>query len=331
MQLIVKGRLEDQLTEVLGKLRPKGSDNPPIMVFLDPKCTRNLSDYRSVPIAEPQLYKVLSKVFFENGAMQNRDVLVLMDGRSARNGNNIRSFISEGKKAKVLGSRGGVQLRLFYTNKEFGLAGDNTVRLRKSKTVFHACLPDPLETVNVVGRSEYYSGLPSRQRKWIDVPGTNASRGWSGLPLRSEVYNTVSPETKKLVCGENEKHALEATTEGLESDVAEEVLEENAKLVLFPWECIEQVYAELLHCFASGDVDDEVRSTVLDLTPGSGMLCTAATRAGLHYVGLTNSLLHSQLIEETAPCHNYYTPGVLTSCCLSLKFPRTLPRWSWPR
>lgn len=331
MQLIVKGRLEDQLTEVLGKLRPKGSDNPPIMVFLDPKCTRNLSDYRSVPIAEPQLYKVLSKVFFENGAMQNRDVLVLMDGRSARNGNNIRSLISEGKKAKVLGSRGGVQLRLFYTNKEFGLAGDNSVRLRKSKTVFHACLPDPLETVNVVGRSEYYSGLPSRERKWIDVPGTNASRGWSGLPLRSEVYNTVSPETKKLVCGENgnEKHALEATAEGLESDVAEEVFEENAKLVLFPWECTEQVYAELLHCFA-GDVDDEVRSTVLDLTPGSGMLCTAATRAGLHYVGLTNSLLHSQLIEETAPCHNYYTPGVLRSC-LSLKFPRTLPRWSWPR
>ena len=102
MQLIVKGRLEDQLTEVLGKLRPKGSDNPPIMVFVDPKCTRNLSDYRSVPIAEPQLYKVLSKVFFENEAMQDRDVLVLMDGRSARNGNNIRSLISEGKESQGL-------------------------------------------------------------------------------------------------------------------------------------------------------------------------------------------------------------------------------------
>ena len=72
---------------------------------------------------------------------------------------------------------------------------------------------------------------------------------------------------------------------------------------LHPWELPEQVFSEILHCFGpAGPEQNEscfARFAVLDLTPGSGQLCAAATRAGHRYFGLTNSLLHSAVVAET--------------------------------
>ena len=63
-------------------------------------------------------------------------------------------------------------------------------------------LPDPLESVFVAAGSTRFKSLPRRERRWVDLSGDNACRGWSGVSLRTQEdqdLNSVTAETKELI------------------------------------------------------------------------------------------------------------------------------------
>ena len=295
--LKVRGKLSEQLVELIEK--EGGDSGPPRCYFIDPKCGSNLKDFRSLPVGDSSMYKALATALFDKGLFRAVDFVVLPDGRCPKNGSMIlKEVLKPGKK--VLPARPSVQIRLMHDNAEFFSEG-GAFRKRKGKTLLHAYLPDPLETVHLVAMSDFFKNIQEKERKFVDLPGTNGARGWAKLSLRVEIHNPVTEKTKDLIfsSSSNEQEQWD-----------EEAEAEEACLALCPWEAPERTYAEFLHCFGSPDM------VVIDLCPGSGMLCTAACRAGLRYHGFTSCLLQTSLVRESATCQSI---SVMLACAKHLE------------
>lgn len=74
-------------------------------------------------------------------------------------------------------------LRLMHHNNEFNPRMYAAARYVKS--AMNNSLPDPLENAfMVIGNDP--SALELRDRKFLDVPGSNRGRGWQHLPIKTE-------------------------------------------------------------------------------------------------------------------------------------------------
>ena len=281
----VRGSLGEQLVEILKK---EGEDGPPRCYILDPKCIGQISSFRSVPVGDSSIYKTLSSILFEKGMLRACDVVILPDGRSSKNTTVIKKeILKPGRASKHLPARASVQIRLMYHNKEFN-PETGVFRKRKGKTLLHAYLPDPLETLHVVAKGDFFKNMEPKDRKHVDVPGLNTERGWANLSLRTVVPNAVSKTTKDLIF-QNSSPGTEPS--GVEDDGTPE---EETLLGLCPWEGEEAIALEILNCFTTAN------TVVIDLAAGSGIMCTASCRTGRKYYGFTQCLLQSQLVRETA-------------------------------
>ena len=169
---------------------------------------------------------------------------------------------------------------------------------------------DTLETAYLFFGAKRARALPLRDRKWVDLPGTNEVKGWSNLGLRSAACvqaNQVSRETKTAIFGgisfatiaAQKSDTLDFDNGGGDDD--DEEPEDTAApqvgpVSLCPWESPEAVFAELFHLYSSAEEND----LIVDLTPGSGIACLAAARATRPYYGTINNDTHGELIRETA-------------------------------
>ena len=268
----------------------------PLFIVLDPKRHHSKDEsFRRPAVGEASMFSATSTALFaaDEGLFRPElDLLAIFDARSIRNSNLIRDLVKPGIKSKVLPARGSVALRLLHHNLEFCEGGAH--RARKGKTLLHATSVDPLETLYLVAGSERLVNLPSRQRKWVDVPGHNGLRGWANLGLRRDAdINQITPETKQLIFSGVPPPA-NLLHESFGDDPEDEVPQQFVSMC--PWEAPEEIFAEVYHCFAHGDKD-----TIVDMTPGSGLACVAAARANRKYIGFVHSQLHAALIKETVP------------------------------
>lgn len=160
------------------------------------------------------MYKQMSKVMFGSkdeglaALVRPGDAFALWDARSPKTGSCVRSFVQQGAAAKIFRQRGGAVVRLLHHNKEFDPECRDSrecVRQRghrPGKAVHCSSVPDPLESLSIVGGGEYFDKLPRRDRRYIDLPGHSGSMGWSQLSLRaasSRETNMVAPATKELI------------------------------------------------------------------------------------------------------------------------------------
>lgn len=128
------------------------------------------------------------------------DIFFTKDGRRTATTLKIQKVLrsaakdQEGFNKKPVSS----PFRLVYSNQEFGPEGYANMSLRAAGAG-RACLPDLLETAFFLTKKA--ARTPVRQRKWLEVPGTNACRGLSGLSLKSSDHFgiQVSPSTLKAI------------------------------------------------------------------------------------------------------------------------------------
>ena len=98
--------------------------------------------------------------------------------------------------------------RVHYPNSEFTLNGYAGAKYWQS-TSGRPHLPDPAEAVWVLAAKN--AKTPSRDRLYVDVPGTNLTRGLSGATMKSaEEHELQIPKTTHMqICKDMKAVALQ--------------------------------------------------------------------------------------------------------------------------
>ena len=168
-----------------------------MFLVADPKRYYSKDETFKYPtLGHPHMFNAIKDVLFGEGLFRpDKDLLVLFDGRSLKSASYIRDVARAAAKTKHISQRGPAQLRLLHHNAD--IPHD-----RKSRAVVSSSSMDPLETAYLFLGAQRAQALPLRDRKWVDLPGTNEVKGWSNLGLRSAACvqaNQVSRETKAAI------------------------------------------------------------------------------------------------------------------------------------
>lgn len=240
------------------------------------------------------------------------DVLIIFDGRQQKASGYIAKELTRLLKTVTdmhLPQRKFVNIRLFHHNREFTNTGYAAPRC--ARTTLSALLPDPLENMYVVVSK--FNNLPLRERKWLDIPGTNRARGISNLGLKPEeeqAINQIPVEVKRQILQHVSLNAMsqadgggddegEDTTMGDDDDTPSQGTPDSQSIKgpvsLFPWEAPEVFWREIFHGY-----NTDIRSTlVVDFTPGSGTAAVAAARECVKYLGFVHVEAQKAVINET--------------------------------
>ncbi len=149
----------------------------------------------------------------------------------------------------------------------------------------------------LVAGKDYLSNLDRRERKYLDKPGDNSGRGWSGLGLRTQQAQSltmVSAETRALLF----KNSFVSFTADPEDDLMEDeekATDTESAVTVCIWESPEELFLETYHCFGK---DGQL---IADLTPGAGQAMVAACRMGKRYLGFAHNRLHVDYLKEAVP------------------------------
>ena len=293
VDLLVRG----DLTQQLQALYAESSSEFAFIFLIDPKRHGRADNYRAMPAADKIMLGQVAAALFNKDKPKFRedsDMLICFDGRSVNTNSQItKLLLKPGIECKFLPARGAAVLRVMHHHREFSVNG--WVRQRSCGGLCPN-LPDPLESVFVAAGSTRFKNLPRRERRWVDLPGDNASRGWTGVGLRTQEdldLNSVLPQTKDLLF-----QGQPSTTESHTSECPEDE-SERVRVSCFPWEHSESIFKELHNCLAAET--SQAKTLIVDLTPGSGVAATAAARHGVKYLAYCHNALHIDLIRETAP------------------------------
>ena len=243
------------------------------------------------------------------------DIVVFSDGRGSANSDRwqqeLRKRMHKNKEAWP--SRGAGNLRHLYSNEEFDCG------YAAPKRKFQ---PEPLET-NLLFRGKGMN-LEERQRRFIDLPGTNRSRGWAKLKLKSLEDRLATTTTKDLfeaMAAEDphEKDDKKGSTETLQAPASDESAGEDEAptasegRVVHPWEPAEELMREMYHCFLPPN------GCIVDLF-ASFTAAMAAVRDKRRYVGfcfsgvfmkyLMEALLLKVLLELILKNRDGFAPGI---------------------
>ncbi|CAJ1405457.1 unnamed protein product [Effrenium voratum] len=195
-----------------------------------------------------------------------------------------------------------VEFEFFYHNREHQVGHAKPAH---SRSTVHACLPSHTELAyGVLGKS---FSVPLKERKWIDVPGTNRSRGWSANSLLDEkdlihVSYEVQQKLHSLSSAQKtvEQQLLESEDQEQKAGAEDQkTIPPDAMSMLWPWQVGEAFWKELYESLTANPCKDLLVMTGTPSAPGA----LAAARLGCGYVGWVASSLHKSVIMETAVLH----------------------------
>lgn len=150
---------------------------------------------------------------------------------------------------------------------------------------------------------------PLRQRKFIDLPGSNSCRGLSGLTLKSELHFGIQVTQSALKSIQESTEAAEARDGGdveaaplellAEADPREaaEVAHAGKGLPWFCWSTGETFWREFLNLYSHEN--GPASTGVIDFTVGCGLLGLASARAGVRYCGFVLNEAHRDAVMQS--------------------------------
>jgi len=239
-------------------------------------------------------------------------VFVISDGRRPSSTKTITSMVTKAAKTAGAGLQTPFPFRLMHSNAEF--SHNRTLR-GYGRRLSAATVPEPLETLIIVTSKNFK--VKAVARKYLDLPGTNRTRGLNNVPLktlevgitwdrRCEILQGSSKtapvddqvpdwmddgedDEGKTEAGEDIAGVDEGKTPTGEDEEGEKEDKTDKMCDLYPWEHSELVCRELLNCFA-------IKTVVHHNTNYTWPL--ACARHCIHFVGFARNEAHVEHIHK---------------------------------
>ncbi len=247
------------------------------------------------------------------------DLLLLFDGRRAATSGKLSTYLRKalrGESRHFPCPNVTAPIRLMHRDEP--LRGNLQMR-RAGKDAVHHVLPEPLETMHLVYCRSFR--LPVKDRAFLDLPGTNRTRGLNNIPPRvpPEQSGGVAAGAKKAILGLPAGSGLEADAGGVDDmfltgdegagnkqaasadqDAGNEQATDSGEedgagpCPLFCWEQSELLWRELINMYRPrGSIGG-----LVDFTAGSGIAALAAARDKVLYLGFARTAAHKEAIME---------------------------------
>lgn len=131
----------------------------------------------------------------ESSLLRSCDIAFFFDGRlqtaNADLSKQLKKYLKHLPK-DTLPARAFMPFHFFYSNKEFH---SGYLKPKSQRTTFSALLPSHVETAFVVAGKAF--NPETRDRRWLDLPGNNRSRGWANCELLEENDHIMVPFATK--------------------------------------------------------------------------------------------------------------------------------------
>ena len=221
--------------------------------------------------------------------MRPNDMAIFLDGRVPTVQRDIKKQLTanlKGLPTQFTPTRQIVPFEFFYDNHEW-VVDTQAMPGRCSRSRFHACMPTHVEVGFAVIGKDFE--VETRERRWLGLPGSNRSRGWSGNSLQDDGHH-IYVTRATLAQMYPEKQISEKMESGSGSEAGEVDLAE--KVIAWPWQAPESFWKEFFNSVADGS-----KLVVFSSTP-AGPACLAAARLGATYMGwVPNTTQRSVLME----------------------------------
>ena len=176
----------------------------------------------------------------------------------------------------------------------FSDSGYASMRARASNLGANVFLPDPCETCFIVQTKT--SSTPVRARQFVDLPGSNATRGLSGLLLKSPEQHQVQvkKEVAEALCrpmaaamGDDDNDAASGG-EGPQTPTSAE----TGLRPIWPFTSCLELHRELLNMYSIP------QTRVVNFTSGFGQTELACILHDTHCTSFVSSVKHREAREK---------------------------------
>ena len=254
------------------------------------------------PFAKGMLTPTLHAVFGEKAdserLFRKQDFAFFLDGRVPTVHTDLLKEVKKALKNlpnQTVPTRKYTMFEFFYANREFTTG---FLKPKSTRTQFHALMPGHTERAVAVMGTQF--SVEHRERKWLDLPGSNRSLGWSGNQLQDpEEQILVSWATKVEMFKKVVNTSASVNDEAMNDDemkaAAASQVEANERSLLWPWASPEVFWKELYNCLG-----DPANLVIMTATPSaSGAI--AAARMSAQYIGwVGNSSIKAVLMDSIA-------------------------------
>lgn len=245
----------------------------------------------SPPFDAAVLKKSMKALFGkDDGLFRKNDVAMFLDGRVPSVLSTVSTTLKKSLKdvsKELLPTRNFFSCSFFYHNREFtsGFAKPRSLR----GNAFHALLPSHLETgLCVVGKA---AEVPLKERRWLDLPGSNRSRGWSQNAIAADhilVPWGIKTQLPQVGVAEH----MDMVDGEAEAEKDEKGIEEDAATICYPWSSEELFWRELWNSMPDGLI-------IMSSTP-SPFAALAAARLRRRYLGWVSMSVEKDIFLQSS-------------------------------
>ncbi|CAE7375817.1 unnamed protein product [Symbiodinium sp. CCMP2592] len=160
----------------------------------------------------------------------------------------------------------------------------------------------PLENVSMVWTSNV--GLELRERKFVDLPGSNKARGWAGQSIKGDEDYLVSLLPREclqaMADGKDAPKAphSDSEEESAPEDKDKDTAEVSSVLPLHPWESTEEQAREIFHCFLPNKASVVIAARLMNDYFAGLVSAVACARDKIRYVGFVKNQTSLCVLSE---------------------------------
>ena len=232
----------------------------------------------------------------------DNDLFMAWDGRRSGVLEKMRKKMSSAIKhsEKFTKRPLGQPFRVHYNNSEFNDGGYARCKVGESISS-RPLLPDPCESVLILAAKG--AKTSTRNRLYVDLPGTNLTRGLSGAQMKTKEEHEVQvPKATHVNICKDMKAAVDTDDQGgfpgmpgAELPATDEDQETAPVTAVHPWPFTMslEMHREMLNMF-KGDA----KTKVVNFTVGFGMLESACLAEGLACHAFTLNATHRAFVHQ---------------------------------
>ena len=221
-------------------------------------------------------------------------ILIASDGRRESSHRTINGVLNKTAKNSGGAVKNATSFRLMHSNAEF--TNNRNLRGDATKTV-----PEPLETLSICATADFK--VRPVGRKYLDLPGTNRTRGLNNVPLKIRTASITWATRCEILSGSSKTVPADDDAFGwMDVDDEEDQAEgdddddktadiSSQACDLYPWEHNELVCRELINCFDP--------KTVVHFNTGGPSWPLACARHSRHFIGFVRNAEHLQYVNKT--------------------------------